>query len=374
MKPILISCLLLLSAQFTFAQNIEDLYKAEKYREVIKIANQKDSFTSKEQYRIGRSYFNIEEYENALTYFNKAIVGTYKDSANAYFFIGLSHKELKSMDSASVFLKKAMTMDTTDQYFFTEYATLLMLEGKFKDAIPILEKAVTLKQEIASPYFLLPYAHLLNKNKEIALTLFNKYLPQIQKDEYRYISALKAMASLERDNKDYKQSISHLEKLLELNKQDFSAMEGMMITHSRAGDFKKAEKIFDRIKKNYEDKKIDDKYLKTKCTLIDQFNFDDTTEVSIVKYFEKPKEFADPILKAYIINIPTDSTTSVILTEKTLPGFGISHILCGWRGHAHLNFGTSWKDDNIPLKEFEEEVVKILTKRRKIAGSTTTKD
>jgi tetratricopeptide (TPR) repeat protein len=368
---------LMLVLMFTFSflnlrsQTIEELYKDKKYQKVIDLALKKDSLTSLENYRVGRSYYNLENNDDALKYFDKALEGTCRDTANVHYFKGVVLKDLKEYDKSLISLEKAATMDSTDQYFLTEVGMVYMMKSDFNKAITVLEKAVLVKEENASPYFLLPYSYLLNNDKVKALALFNKYFDNIKKDEYRYSQALTFMSELERDNKNFKRAVELLQELLKINKENYDAIEDLIVTHNRAGDYKQGDKVFINLRKNYEEKHIDERLLKSKSVLVDKFYFNDTIKVLVVKYFEKPKEFADPIYKSYIVNTVHDSTILVVLTEKTIGGFGIDHMLCGWKGSTHLNFGKGFKGDDLKLKEFEDDIVGILNKRLQVAASST---
>jgi tetratricopeptide (TPR) repeat protein len=370
----------MLVLMFTFSflnlrsQTIEELYKEKKYQKVIDLALKKDSLTSLENYRVGRSYYNLENNYDALKYFDKALEGTCRDTANVHYFKGVVLKDLKEYDKSLISLEKAATMDSTDQYFLTEVGMVYMMKSDFNKAITVLEKAVLVKEENASPYFLLPYSYLLNKDKVKALALFNKYFNNIKKDEYRYSQALTFMSELERDNKNFKRAVELLQELLKINKENYDAIEDLIVTHNRAGDYKQGDKVFKNLRKNYEEKHIDERLLKSKSVLVDKFYFNDTIKVLIVKYFEKPKEFADPIYKSYIVNTVKDSTILVVLTEKTIEGFSIDHMLCGWKGNTHLNFGKGFKGDDLKLKEFEDDLVGILNKKLRVAASSSSSE
>jgi hypothetical protein len=107
-------------------------------------------------------------------------------------------------------------------------------------------------------------------------------------------------------------------------------------------------------------------WVKRLQTFVDAVSFNDTVDILTVRYFKKPTEFADPIYKSYIINVPKDSTFLVILTEKSVALFdkkADNHMLCGWRGSAHLNFGTITTDGEVKYADYKKRVLGIVANK-----------
>ena len=135
------------------------------------------------------------------------------------------------------------------------------------------------------------------------------------------------------------------------------------------------DKVFEKLKENHAEKRLNDDDTKRTAAVVDRFAFDDTTFVIIIRYFKKPTEFADPIYQAYIDDSRTDSTVMRIQTEKSIDLFGKGeelHMLCGWQGKAHLNFGPITRNGKIKYEEFKERLMGILEKKRKPGITTTT--
>jgi tetratricopeptide (TPR) repeat protein len=374
-KSLFVTLFSLLSAySAVFAQKIQDLYQKKDYAAVVALAEKSDSLTAQEWYRTGRSYLNLDNEKEALKSFNKALAQG-MDSANVHFFKGYAHKNLKEYDNALAAFEQAAKRDSIDQYVWNELGYIYLKMNQLDKAMVQFQKAVECPQEILDPYMMVSYLHLMKKNYKKTLECLEKWSKILEKEEEMALKALQIREAAYFGSKDYKKSLEVAEKMLENDLLEVPFYEYVMKSASRLKKWKHSEATFQKVKKAVEDHKVHDSYVERKAVAVDEFQWDDTTEVIIVKFFKTPEQFAEPIYKAYIKHIEKDSTMWVIMTEKSfsLSGDGTPHMLCGRRGSAHLNFGYTWKTNDISLESFEQELIRILEKRRTPAASSTSK-
>jgi tetratricopeptide (TPR) repeat protein len=364
-KFLLIACIFVAFSP-VFGQKIAELYKKDKYPAIIRIAEEADSttsFSTLDLYQIGRSYFHEDHIEKALTYFQKALAAG-RDSANVHYFIGVCHKEFKQFDKAMAAFDEAIKRDSTDQYTWTEKAMVYYNQEKITAAITAFEKAVEMPYQYEYPYFVLLNLYALNKNFDKMSPFYKKWETTIAKSDHYQIEAWKLMGNIEKTQyKNLDKALDYFEKALEKDILSIKSYENVMKIYTTQEKWKKVDKVFEKLKTAFEDKRLDPEDLKREAAVVDDIMFNDTINILSVRYFKKPEEFAEPIYKSYLIDVPKDSTYMVILTEKSLSfddEKADNHMLCGRRGGSHLNYGMITRDGHVEFADYKKRVLAIV--------------
>jgi tetratricopeptide (TPR) repeat protein len=380
-KSILLATLLLFSAQTLFCQDIATLYEKDKYKAIVVLAEKSDTadkFSGRDLYQIARAYLHQENPEKALVYLEKSLAAG-RDSANVHFFIGVCEKEFKNYDKAMSAFEEALKRDPTDQYAWVEKGLLYYDQENKAEATKAFEKAVEQPYQYSYPYFVLLSLYYFEKDAKKIAPFYEKWEKTLAKSEIYEIGGWKIMGGFEKSiQKNPTKALEYFEKVLTKDGLNIKAYEDVMKIHTAQENWKKVDKIFEKLKTAYEDKRLNEEDLKKKAAVVDAVVFNDSIEVITVRYFKKPAEFADPIYKSYIINTTLDSTIMVILTEKSLSFSdkkkdrkADNHMLCGWRGNAHLNFGMITRNGVVEFADYKKRVWGILENKFTPVASST---
>jgi tetratricopeptide (TPR) repeat protein len=373
-----VAFLLLLSQNFVYSQTIAELYDKDKYAAIVRIAENADStktFSPIELYRIGRAYLYTENTEKALTYFQTTLAAG-RDSANVHYFMGVCYKEFKENDKAMSAFDEALKRDSTDQYAWVEKGLLYAGQDKMAEAVAALEAAVRMPYQYEYPYFVLLSLYPMNKEYAKVPIFYEKWEKILNKSERYTVDAWRVMANYEKSRaKDNTKALTYFEKILEKDLLSIKAYEDVMKIHIAQQNWKKVDKVFERLKKAVDEKRLNQDDLKREAAVVEAVPFNDSIEVVTVRYFKKPTEFADPIYKSYVINSVTDSTILVLLTEKSLSFSNnkkeVLHMLCGWKGDMHLNYGGITRNGKIEFIDYRKQIWGILENKFKPVASTT---
>jgi tetratricopeptide (TPR) repeat protein len=378
----LLAALILTLTQALSAQKIAELYDKDKYAAIVQLAENADSttvFSTLEMYRIGRSYFNTENVGKALDYFQKALAAG-RDSANVHYFIGVCHKEFKEYDKAMAAFDNAIKLDSTDQYAWAEKGLVYVSQEKLTEGKAAFEKAVSMPYQYVYPYYVTLVLYNSTKDYAKMPAFYQKWEKTFAKSEHYQVEAWRLMGSYEKSrNKNLPKALGYCEKVLEKDLLNMNAYEEVIKIHVLQQNWKKADKVFERLKTAFNDKRLNQDDLKREAAIVEITPLNDTINTFTVRYFKKPTEFAEPIYKTYIINTPKDSTIMVLLTEKSLSLFNPkedNHMLCGRRGGTHMNYGMITRNGEVKYADYRKRIWEILNERFKPVASSTfpTKD
>lgn len=394
-----------LFSHLSFCQNIDSLYDKEKFTAIVQLAEKADnttSFSTLDLYQIGRAYLYTEYPQKALDYFQKSLAAG-RDSANVHFFIGICHKEFKNLDKAMAAFDEAIKRDPTDQYAFAEKGLIYYMKENLPEATKFFEKAVELPYQYVYPYYVTLSLYYMQHQNEKLTAFYDKWEKTISKSETYQIDAWNLMGDFEKNSqKNMPKALEFYEKVLNKDALSLKSYENVMKVLTIQENWVKVDTVFETLKKAYDAKRLNQEDLKREAAVIDAVNLNDTINVVTVRYFKKPTEFAEPIYKSYVFNIPLDSTILVILTEKSLnlnlKDFDKkskkksrkkskkndtentakdseeetdNHMLCGWQGSTHLNFGMITRNGKVSFADYKKSVWGILEKKLQPTASST---
>ncbi|MBL7816021.1 MAG: tetratricopeptide repeat protein [Saprospiraceae bacterium] len=400
-KSLITALLFSFLSHFVFSQDITTLYEKEKFTTIIQMAENADSstlFSTLDLYQIGRAYLTKDNPQKALDYFQKSLSAG-RDSANVYFFIGICHKELNDLDKAMTAFDKATNRDSSDQYAWAEKGLIYYMQNNLPDATKNFEKAVALPYQYDYPYFVTLNLYYLQDQNDKFIAFYEKWGKMLSESEIYQLDTWRIMGDFEKNTKkDMSQALGFYEKVLEKDGLSLKAYENVLKVLTVQENWTKVDSLFEELKKAHEAKRLNQEDLKREAAVVDATNFNDTIKVVTVRYFKKPTEFAEPIYKSFIINIPLDSTVMVLLTEKS---FNLNlndldkkskkrskrkskndaeksaeeetdnHMLCGWRGSAHLNFGMITRNGKVQFADYKKSIWGILENRFQPTASST---
>ena len=130
--------------------------------------------SAKRHVQEGIQHFQTREFEKALKSFSHAEKKK-PDDPDIMNYISQVYAELEDMEKANTYILKAITIDPQSPTHKQIYATHLMRQGKYQDAIPVIDEVLEL-QPVDIIYILRGQADYNIGNLESAITFFDKAL------------------------------------------------------------------------------------------------------------------------------------------------------------------------------------------------------
>ncbi len=206
---------------FSLVEKAAKLYEQKKYNDAI-ITYKAIPNPSEDVYLgIGACYQAMERYDDAIIYYNKAIV---LDSSNptSYYFLGLAYYYKKDYNKAETALKKALELDNINPDIIDAYKSL-----KFAQSEEEMNKGIALFDT--------------NKTAE-ALQKFNKAITLCNENGYAYYYRGLAYDSQGSNSK----AISDYKKALELNPDLTMGYYSMALSYDAANNKAEAKKMYQK--------------------------------------------------------------------------------------------------------------------------------
>jgi len=109
------------------------------YRKTVEL----ESYVQKTPYKLGVSYFQTEQYEEAIVELSKCL----KDESikpEAYFYLAYSHLHIGNLDSAEDYFKAVLQSRPNDPYTYVGLGIIAQSQGQSEQAKHYYEKALEL--------------------------------------------------------------------------------------------------------------------------------------------------------------------------------------------------------------------------------------
>ncbi|HET8810486.1 MAG TPA: tetratricopeptide repeat protein [Flavobacteriaceae bacterium] len=204
----------------------ESYFNLENYQEAIpylkEYRGQRGKWSNTDYYQLGYAYFKQGDYENAISEFNKIINGQNAVAQNAYYHLAQSYLKMGQKQQALNAFKNASEMEfdpRINEGAALNYAKLSYEIGNSYESVPevltnFLEKYPysTAKEEIQA---LLIDSYISSKNYEAAMGLLEEnYRPEARK-AYQKVAFLYGIEFYEQG--DYQNAIKNFDKSLSVN-------------------------------------------------------------------------------------------------------------------------------------------------------------
>ena len=133
-----------------------------------------DSGNYKSYYNLGNCYFQLDEYDKAIEYYQHALRLNPKE-VEIYINLGNSYFELESYEKSLRQFEFALKLDSTSYLANLNASRNLIMEEKFDEAKPFLQKCISVNPDRGDAYFFLAYVYyLLEQEQEEYCLLLSK--------------------------------------------------------------------------------------------------------------------------------------------------------------------------------------------------------
>lgn len=376
MKKIITIILISSLYSFTYGQTVSDLYNAKDFQALIKFENQSEKLTSEQLYMVGFAFFQLENDNKAIEFYDKAITKGY-DNGSIHFYKGVSFTYLKKYEDALKEIDISLKKEPTNQEFMNQKGLIYKNQGLEDKALEYFEQATKFPNTHGEPFFWVAYIHHGKNDFKKALDLYYVAAEKVSKQNSYYITTLESIGQLEYTyTKNYLKSAEAYSKVISYKPKDYEFYPKLIKAHNGAKEYTKADTIFELMKIAYKNKELSEDDMNFKNISVDEYEWNEQ-KLIVYKYLEDPKETLDISYKVYLLNKDGDKVERTFMVEKTLEiSGGPKHLLCekDKKSGIHITYPYGWKTDTIPLEDLKKAVALVLDNKMKQAASSNFKE
>ena len=152
----------------TYGQTTTELYQNKDYQALVKLETKSDALTAEELYMVGYAFFQLENDDKAVEFYDKAIAKGFNNGPTR-FYKSLSLTYLKRYDEAVREIDLALQKEPTNQEYMNHKGIIYMRQGLEDKALDYFEAAARFPNTFGEPFFWIAYIYHGKQNLERAL-------------------------------------------------------------------------------------------------------------------------------------------------------------------------------------------------------------
>jgi len=363
----------ILLSSFSHGQTAAELYSSRDYKGLIKLEKKSDKLTTEELYMVGFAFYQLENDNKAIEFYDKAIAKGL-DNGAIHFYKGLSLRYLKKYDDALKEIELSLRLEPTNQEYMNEKGMVYYSQQQYDKALEIFEEAKKLPNTFPEPYYWVARIYHEKQDFNKALLGYYEALNNLPKENSNYLITLTSIGQLEYSvTKDYLKSAKAYSDAIQLDPENYELYYKLMKSYNGAKKFTKADSVFGIVKDAFEKGKLPKEDMEIKTIAVAQFEWNGQI-ATIRRSLIEPKESLDISYKVFLLNKAGDKVERRFVVEKTmqLEKDGPKHLLCEQdkKTGGHITYPYGWAMDNIPLDDLQKAVILILDGKMNNAASS----
>lgn len=358
------------------AQTVTELYESGKYTELTALESQSSELTGDELYMIGFAFFQLENDDKAIEFYNKAIKKGFINAA-VYFYKGLSLFFKKDYKDALKMIEIAIEKAPENQEYLNQKALIFLYQNQNDKALEIFEKATKLPNTYGEPFYWVAYIYHEKQDYQKALDLYYIAADSVPVSNSYHVSALESIGQLEYTfTYNYAKSAAAYEKAIKVQPGNYELYYKLMKSLNADKQYLKADSIFRVVQVAFNQGRLPKDEMEMKTVIIAQFEWNGQS-ATIIRSLVDPTETLDISYKVFLINKEGDAVERRFVVEKTLQleKDGAKHLLCeeDKKTGNHITYPYGWSSDTIPLDDLERAVKLVLDGKMSMGASSNTK-
>lgn len=351
-----------LATSLKAGETIEQLFQKKHYREIIALENKVDSFTPKEVYFLGRSFFFLKNPQKAITYFAKAI-NSGMDSAYVHYQKSLAHRSIKQFREAYSEIEIALSTKPDDDDYVIEKGFAFYNLEMPDSAIKVFAAAQIRFPKNYTSYYMVPHIYQRYGMNKLALSGFYKACTIIPAAHPLYEQSLIDIGNIEYSiNKNYSEAIKAFKEVIRINPESYTQYHQLIKAYNSAGEYEKADSLFIVLKKAFENKLLGSNENRYKNVPIFETEWKGNI-ITVYKSFIEPVETLDVFYRIYVLDSSGTDILRNFMIEKTENNpQGAKFFLCekDTENGKHITYPYGWNNDTFTLKEIIAAVITAL--------------
>ncbi|NVO83842.1 tetratricopeptide repeat protein [Hymenobacter terrestris] len=371
MLRILFLCLLLVGTT-TQAQSIETLYQQGNHAAIVRNAATAKKLSGAEAYMVGCAYFQIEQDELAVNYFDMALAKGVK-TGPVYFKKGLALRFAKRFSEALTAFDEALMIEPKNTEYQAEKGLVYYQAGEYDLALSYFRQLQ--QQPRASPTTLYMIPHILHLQQHYTLELSGFYAATtlIPPKHPRYLETLADIGKLEYSfTGDYRKAATTYARAIELFPEEFELTSKLLKALNAAGQYKRADSVFVAFQRLYKQNKLPAEITKSGTVAVAEFHWQKQL-MTVHRSLDEPLEILAVAYRAYLITPAGDKVERWFTVERTLPlNGGATYLLCelGRTSGTHHTYPYGWKPIDLSVAAIFEGISLVLDGKMEPSASS----
>lgn len=371
MKKIILFIFAVLVYAAGYGQTPTELYNSKDYEALVKLEGKADSLNAEELYMLGFAFFQLENDEKAVSYYDRAIAKGY-DNSTSHFYKGVSLTFQRKYKEALAEVDLALKKEPNNQEYMNQKGLIYKFQGQEDKALGYFEEATRFPNTFGEPHFWVAYIYHGKQEFEKALQLYYVAAEKVPKQNSHYINTLICIGQLEYTfTQNYQKSAKAYAEAIAMRPKDYEYYPKLIKAYNAAKEYTKADAVFNQMRIAYKNNELSKDEMKFKNTVIDEYTWNKQT-VTVYKYFEEPKDVLGLSYKVQLLNKAGDKVERKFTVEKTIQiSNGPKHLLCEVLEDSHLTYPYGWATDTIPLEDLKKAIGLVL--ENKLEKTATSK-
>ncbi|MEO6219452.1 MAG: tetratricopeptide repeat protein [Ginsengibacter sp.] len=211
------------------------------FQKAIELAQKCNTCTDADRI-LGMSYYQTEDYGKAQNYLLRAIAKNDKDAESAYT-LGRTYLELENEQNAIPQFKKAITIEPSRNVWMYELGLIHYNQNDFKNALKYFNMAADAGYTKANDFYEnYGFAQVYTGDAQNGV----KTLTEVLNKKPNNKELLNNIANAMYETKRYDDALVYFQKLLELNPKDASSLFMAGMVFQKKGQKEKGQKICDK--------------------------------------------------------------------------------------------------------------------------------
>ena len=357
------------NAQDATAEEIKALNDKAEYDKVIeKYGAVSQGLSAKSLYYIGFAWYMKENDKKSLEYMDLSIAKDPKDAA-AHYIKGSTLVYMGKFEDAIPEFETAITIDPSEGDNNVGLGDAFYNLKKYDQAIAAYKKATELDSPPNRAYSMLAQCYSDLKQNEKALEAYYLARDKISKGSNSYLNALFNIGQLEIRRGDYDKAEPAFVELLQLDPEDYHSYAKLIQVFYHRREYDKAKPSRNKLYEAYKSGKLHGTIKEMFC--FDQFKWKDKNIQAWERYEQGDKEtiYAKHIF--YVLG-PDDKIEYKIQTEYSpisAEQNGPKYLLCMVKDRLHSTFSLGFNDE-FNYDDMKAAVIQVLEGKLKPSASS----
>ena len=343
-----------------YGQTAAELYEHKEYEALTKLEDKADTLTAEELYLVGFAFFQLENDDKAVSFYDKAIAKGF-DNAPTHFYKGVSLTFLRKYQDALTEVDMALKKEPNNQEYMNQKGLIYKYQGQEDKALDYFEEATRFPNTFGEPYFWVAYIYHGKQEYEKALKLYYVAAEKVPKQNTYYVNTLLCIGQLEYTyTQNYQKSAKAYAEAVAMRPKEYDNYPKLIKACNAAKEYAKADTVFDLMKAAYKNNELPKELMKSKTVVVDEYQWN-KQKLTVYKSLEDPKSVLDVSYTINLLNPMGDKVARKFTVEKTIQvDKGYRHLLCEVKEDAHLTYPYGWKTDVIALEDVKKAITQVL--------------
>lgn len=249
---------------------------------------------------LGRSYYLQEEFEEALSAYNKVVLFKPQGSPELWNNLGLLYAKLKRFDEAKIMYEKSLKLRNNYPEVYYNIGVLFSKQDKLKEAQDYFEQAITQRAKYFQAYYNLALVLAKQEKNDKSISAYHKALT-IKPNSIRV--KLNLAVRYSKSNKFNKAKVIY-EEILKKDSSYFTAWLNLGLVYNSLKEYTlsqealeqavklnpESKKAYRALAKNYSVQKMHDKAVKTLRNLLNKNPADLKTRLAYARAYYRAKK------------------------------------------------------------------------------------